>query len=80
MHVICVNWMLQRESVSLFANLQNNPDGPTSCKRTVLSNNSFLFLAFGLQLDWILLMVTDFATDKNVGRYAGEDDEEDFPL
>ena len=23
-------------------------------------------------------MVTDFATDKNVGRYAGEDDEEDF--
>jgi len=25
-------------------------------------------------------MVTDFATGKNVGRYAGEDDEEDFPL
>ena len=46
-----------------------------SCQTIHLSS-----LAFGLQLDWILTMVTDFATDKNVGRYAGEDDEEDFPL
>ena len=39
----------------VFVNKQNNPDGPTSCKRTVLSNNSFVIFGFwapvGLDLD-----------------------------
>ena len=62
-----------------FANKQNNPD-PLLARELSCQTIHFSSLAFGIQLDWILTMVTDFATDKNVGRYAGEDDEEDFPL